>query len=71
MTNLRADNDDDDADANRLRGIWEALVYLEQESAELAGKEVALLVGCARAVLEEEANGGAPPPLTGGPAAMH
>lgn len=50
---------------DRLRGLWEALAYLEQEAGRVVTTpDVGILIGCARMALERH-YGGAPPPEPG------
>ncbi|ABC24191.1 hypothetical protein [Rhodospirillum rubrum] len=55
---------------DRLRGLWEALAYLEQEAQSVGGAEVGVLVGCTRIALEKRC-GGYPPPEPGRPDLLH
>jgi hypothetical protein len=55
---------------DRVRGLWEALAFLETEAQAVAGNEVGLLVGCAREALERRW-GGYPPPAPGRPGSFH
>ncbi|GEO80716.1 hypothetical protein [Pararhodospirillum oryzae] len=56
---VRSEDDSDTPD--RIRGLWEALAYLEGEASRVGGSEVGVLIGCARLALERHWGGVAPP----------
>jgi hypothetical protein len=64
QTEVRDDGPD------RVRGLWEALAYLETEALKVGGQEVSVLIGCARQSLERRW-GGYPPPEPGRPSPFH
>ncbi|WP_413204427.1 hypothetical protein [Rhodospirillum sp. A1_3_36] len=53
-----------------VRGLWEALAYLETEALKVGGQEVSVLIGCARQSLERRW-GGYPPPEPGRSSSFH
>lgn len=55
---------------DRIRGLWEALAYLETEALQVGGREVSVFIGCARVSLERRW-GGSPPPEPGWPNPFH
>lgn len=55
---------------DRVRGLWEALAYLETEALKVGGQEISVLIGCARESLERRW-GGYPPPEPGRPNPFH
>lgn len=55
---------------DRIRGLWEALSYLETEAQRVGGAEVGILLGCARMALERRW-GGSPPPEPGRAQGLH
>ncbi|GEO81937.1 hypothetical protein [Pararhodospirillum oryzae] len=51
---------------DQARLLWETLTHLEQEALAVVGKDVGMLIGCARLALEQQFGGfpgQGPPPV--------